>query len=203
MFLDSQHKMCFIHIPRTGGSWLGYKMMDYCNGYKGVGNEIYAKDGTKIAVGRHTVLQKIYSFQHQLADDIDTYYKFTVVRHPYTRFVSAFDYFSNITDTADRNNIKTMEDMMSWIEDGANKQHIIPQSHWHDERFDNVYKFEDIEQLNLKYWIPKWTNKDEAFVRHKRRGIQKSTHQFITNQKLKDRIFNFYKKDFYLFEYLR
>ena len=40
MFLDSQHKMCFIHIPRTGGSWLGYKMMDYCNGYKGVGNEI-------------------------------------------------------------------------------------------------------------------------------------------------------------------
>ena len=62
MFLDSQHKMCFIHIPRTGGSWLGYKMMDYCNGYKGVGNEIFAKDGTKIAVGRHTVLQKIYSF---------------------------------------------------------------------------------------------------------------------------------------------
>ena len=93
--------------------------------------------------------------------------------------------------------------MMTWIEDGANKQHIIPQSHWYDERFDNVYKFEDIEQLNLKYWIPKWTNKDEAFVRHKRRGIQKSTHKFITNQKLKDRIFNFYKKDFYLFEYLR
>ena len=27
--------------------------------------------------------------------------------------------------------------MMSWIEDGADKQHILPQAYWYDDRFNN------------------------------------------------------------------
>ena len=204
MYLDTKHKILFIHIPRTGGSWLGYKMMDFCYPmYRGVGQEIFTKSGEKYPVGRHTTLEKIYSLQHLIQDDINTYYKIAVSRHPYTRFISAFDYFKNITDTAERHNLKTLEDMMSWIEDGADKQHILPQSYWYDERFNNFYKFENIEDLNLQLWIPKWHNSDTIIQKGKRRGIQKSKHKAKLSEKLKERIFKFYNKDFYLFDYVR
>ena len=205
MFLDTNHKILFIHIPRTGGSWLGYKMMDFCIDpiYRGVGQEIFTKTGGKYPVGRHTTLDKIYSLQHLIEDDINTYYKFAVSRHPYTRFISTFDYFTNITDTAERHNLKTLEDMMSWIEDGADKQHILPQAYWYDDRFNNFYKFENIEDLNLKLWIPKWHNSDTIIEKGKRRGIVKSKHKIKLSVKLKERIFKYYNKDFYLFDYLR
>ena len=205
MFLDTNHKILFIHIPRTGGSWLGYKMMDFCIDpiYRGVGQEIFTKTGKKYPVGRHTTLDKIYSLQHLIEDDINTYYKFAVSRHPYTRFISTFDYFTNITDTAERHNLKTLEDMMSWIEDGADKQHILPQAYWYDDRFNNFYKFENIEDLNLKLWIPKWHNSDTIIEKGKRRGIVKSKHKIKLSVKLKERIFKYYNKDFYLFDYLR
>ena len=205
MFLDTNHKILFIHIPRTGGSWLGYKMMDFCIDpiYRGVGQEIFTKTGKKYPVGSHTTLDKIYSLQHLIEDDINTYYKFAVSRHPYTRFISTFDYFTNITDTAERNNLKTLEDMMYWIEDGADKQHILPQAYWYDDRFNNFYKFENIEDLNLKLWIPKWHNSDTIIEKGKRRGIVKSKHKIKLSVKLKERIFKYYNKDFYLFDYLR
>ena len=180
-------------------------MMDFCIDpiYRGVGQEIFTKTGKKYPVGRHTTLDKIYSLQHLIEDDINTYYKFAVSRHPYTRFISTFDYFTNITDTAERHNLKTLEDMMSWIEDGADKQHILPQAYWYDDRFNNFYKFENIEDLNLKLWIPKWHNSDTIIEKGKRRGIVKSKHKIKLSLKLKERIFKYYNKDFYLFDYLR
>ena len=109
----------------------------------------YSINGKKLNLGRHTKLQNLYEQQDIIGVDLNTYYKFLTVRHPYTRFMSAWLYFTQYQKTAERHNLKKVEDMMDWIEDGANKIHILPQVNWHDERFDDVIKLtNDYESRN-------------------------------------------------------
>ena len=82
---------------------------------------------------------------------------------------------------------------MDWIEDGANKIHILPQVNWHDERFDDVIKFESIQKLNLRKHIPAWDKKTDT--------VKKSGYGWTLSKELKQRIYKFYKEDFETFNY--
>ena len=165
-------------------------MMEYSpNTYKGIGAEVFT-DTEKHDVGRHTTLSNIYNYC-----DVDPYYKFTVVRNPYTRFISTWVYFTRYMDTAKRANLKSPSQLMDWIENKNTKQHVLPQAHWHDKRFNHVYKFEDLKLLNLSKWIPRWNNKKGK--------IAPTQHTIKLKDNLKQRIFNFYRDDFELFGYSR
>ena len=83
--------------------------------------------------------------------------------------------------------------MMSWIEDGANKIHILPQANWHDKRFNDVIKFESLEKFNLRKYIPEWEKKTDT--------VKKSAYGWELSEKLKQRIYDFYKQDFEIFNY--
>ena len=52
-------------------------------------------------------------------------------------------------ETARRQKLKDWDDLMSGIEDGARKQHTNLQTDWYDKRFDSIFKFENIEKVNL------------------------------------------------------
>ena len=193
MILSHKHKVVYIHVPRTGGSWLSYKILHYEDNYFGSGREMYSINGKKLNLGRHTKLQNLYEQQDIIGVDLNTYYKFLTVRHPYTRFMSAWLYFTQYQKTAERHNLKKVEDMMDWIEDGANKIHILPQVNWHDERFDDVIKFESIQKLNLRKHIPAWDKKTDT--------VKKSGYGWTLSKELKQRIYKFYKEDFETFNY--
>ncbi len=193
MILSHKHKVVYIHVPRTGGSWLSYKILHYEKNYVGSGREMYSITGEKLDLGRHTKLENLYEQENTIGVDLNTYYKFLTVRHPYTRFMSAWLYFTHYQKTAERHNLNNVEDMMSWIEDGANKIHILPQANWHDKRFNDVIKFESLEKFNLRKYIPEWEKKTDT--------VKKSAYGWELSEKLKQRIYDFYKQDFEIFNY--
>ena len=197
MLISHTYKFCYVHIPRTGGSWLTYKLRDVDPNHVGSGHEIpllhaHPTRYEYIKFGRHGRLDQMY----EACDvDLDQYFKFAFVRHPYTRFQSAYDYYTNSKETAKRAGFTNYYEMMDWIvESNAVKSHVKPQSYWHDQRIDQYFKFEHVEQLSLEKFIP-------GLNYNKRSGtIIKSDHSELDND-LKERIFKFYKNDFELFGY--
>mgnify|MGYP001277730706 CR=1 FL=1 len=197
MLISHTYKFCYVHIPRTGGSWLTYKLRDTDPNLKGSGREIpllhaHSQRYEYIKFGRHGRLDQMY----EVCDvNLDDYYKFAFIRHPYTRFQSAFTYFTTVMETAKNAGFNNYDQMMDWIEDtDAIKLHVRPQSFWHDSRIDQYFRFEEVEQLSLEKYIP-------GLNYNKRSGkIYKSYHPEIGND-LKKRIYKFYQKDFELFDY--
>ena len=196
MFLSHTFKLCFVHIPRSGGSWLTYKIRDLDKTNKGKGHEVLLINDVHpkyVQIGRHTTLERIYEVSDA---NLDSYFKFCVSRHPYTRFQSAWDYLSNTMETARRQKLKDWYDMMSWIEDGARKQHTNLQTDWYDKRFDSIFKFENIEKVNLKKFAPLMVNFSK-----RSNPIVKTTNHSELKDDLKERIYKHYIKDFQMFDY--
>lgn len=72
--LENEHKFIYIHIPKTGGNGILKSLFDVKNGLG------------------HKPLNLYYSANKS---KFNNYYKFTIVRNPYSRFVSAFNYLKN------------------------------------------------------------------------------------------------------------
>ncbi len=198
MLLSHTFKCVFVHIPRTGGSWLTYKIRNADPDCRGSGKEValvhaHPHRYEYVRTGRHGTLQSIY----ELADvNLDHYFKFAISRHPYTRFQSAFRYYSNKTATSARAGFVNEHQMMDWLEQsGAQKNHVMPQSRWHDERLDHVFKFEEIEHINISKFIPDMPSYNKTSNK-----IIKTTYHEL-DWDLKERIYKFYKEDFDLFGY--
>lgn len=68
--IEDKHKFVFVHIPKTGGN--------------GVLQSLFGVDGQG-----HKRLEDYYLYSSKR---FNQYFKFAVVRHPFTRFVSAFYY---------------------------------------------------------------------------------------------------------------
>ena len=197
MLISHTYKFCYVHIPRTGGSWATYKLRDIDPKLKGSGREIallhaHHSRYEYIKFGRHGTLDQMYN---ACDVDLDEYFKFAFIRHPYTRFQSAFTYFTEVMQTAKNAGFTNYTQMMDWIEDtNAVKLHVRPQSYWHDQRIDQYFRFEEVEQLSLEKFIP-------GLNYNKRSGkIMKSHHPQMDNV-LMERIFKFYKNDFEMFGY--
>ena len=197
MLISHTYKFCYVHIPRTGGSWITYKLRDQDPNLRGSGREIpllhaHPTRYEYIKFGRHGRLDQMY----EACDvDLDEYFKFCFVRHPYTRFQSAYTYFNEVTDTAKNARFTNYKQMMDWIEDtNAIKLHVVPQSNWYDDRIDQFFRFEEVEQLSLEKYIP-------GLNYNKKSGkIYKSYHPTLDDV-LKKRIYKFYRHDFELFNY--
>ncbi len=184
-----------MHIPLSGGKWLTYKIRDLDRKNKGSGTEVLLTGNVHpryVQVGRHTTLDHIYKVSNE---NLNSYFKFCISRHPYTRFQSAWNYFTNTILTAKRAKLKNWYDMMSWIEDGSPKQHILPQVNWYDKKFDRIFKFEDIEKIDLKKFAPLMTRFSK-----RSHPIVKTKHNELEDD-LKERIYKHYIKDFQTFDY--
>jgi hypothetical protein len=85
--------------------------------------------------------------------------------------------------------------MMTWIENtNGIKLHVVPQSNWYDDRIDQFFRFEEVEQLSLDKYIP-------GLNYNKRSGVIYKSYHPTLDDDLKKRIYNFYKRDFELFNY--
>ena len=106
-------------------------------------------------------------------------------------------YYTNKTATSARAGFRNEHQMMDWLEEnGACKNHVMPQSRWHDDRLDQVFKFEEIENTDISKFIPNMP----AYSKTSNRII-KTDYEHELDQDLKERIYKFYKEDFKLFDY--
>lgn len=120
-------------------------------------------------------------------------YKFTIVRHPYDRFLSMFYFFSDFFSVCDdpndflkQTNLKEFTDNFSFAK---------PQSYYVDEKLDFIGRFELLqaswqvikEDLGVKEELPRM-----------RKGLFEKEE---LSEKSKEVIYDFYKQDFKQFGY--
>lgn len=191
--LEDKHKFIFVHIPKTAGNGIIKSLFD------------------KKAMGHYSVIK----YKKYNKNKFKKYYKFTIVRNPWDRLVSAFFYlkqggmsqadreFSNRYIQKHDNFeefILSLEDeeykniILSWI-------HFIPQYNfvYHKGKclVDYIGKFENLEK-SYKV-ISKKLNINKKLKKHNA-SKHKAYYKYY-NKKMIDIVYKLYKKDIKLLNY--
>lgn len=206
MQVDSESKIVYVHIPRTGGSWFTFAWNS--NIGKGSiyfkGKELHnANNKRSVKCGRHGQLSGILEKLDYLEYDYSDHKIITCVREPLDRIGSSWVWFSRVKGTAEKHGWKTIDDMLDEYEGGSFRANYMPQTHWLEEqgaKWDIIYRFEDILQ---NAWLPQKDfpefNTRSSNSKLRRQGQNRTTG--MTEQQ-KQRIKTLYADDFkYLAKY--
>lgn len=186
-------KAIFVHIPKTAGTSV----------------ENALREDLSATVGGHTTA---LGFQRKFPEEFACYYKFTFVRHPLNRFLSAYQYLRQFPIHKNLNNqivheLGTLENFLHWIEERPDHLnqfvHLIPQHQFvcnalGDILVDDVFKFENLDcawkticsKLNVKIFPLAATNAS------RQERINESTMKSLS-----DFVFISYARDFEIFGY--
>lgn len=199
VFVKDNKKILYIHIPKTGGTTIkktfeesGWEVSWFLSGsHKDLS---LAPSGVRTYALAHLYYEKL-STVFNLEKDFD--YIFTIVRNPYERIVSEYNYrkaydkkkFLEWFDDVTKKAIET--DM--WFNDN----HIRLQSDYIGPAINKIYKFEEGHQNILKEIENKFDIKFQNTERNDNKSIKKLSVDGID----KEIVYNFYKKDFELLGY--
>ena len=201
MPLDYQKKLCFVHIPKTGGT--------------GIEMQLQIMNKKKNLWGKHKgrARQHYLWFEYKkvLNDDYNNFFKFTLIRNPYSRFISEYYYSS---DFGFKNHqsfddfIETAKDIIenNKYYDNLKNDHFIPQSEFiydisNNLMIDKIFRLENIQELGYYLVENNYLNNYENKIVNKshRKKLKKEN---LTKEQ-KDKIYNLYKRDFLLLNYPR
>ena len=115
--ISHKHKFIFVHIPKTAGTticsnWHGSPLKDICT-----------KNG--VLGGTH---KSALQLKEMFPVEWEEYLTFTVVRNPYSRFISKF-FFKQL-------NPRPLEDLESCVWDDREAEGLLPQLYWITDRND-------------------------------------------------------------------
>tara|TARA_Y100000114_G_scaffold77514_1_gene71253 strand:- start:6957 stop:7580 length:624 start_codon:yes stop_codon:yes gene_type:complete len=199
MQVDSQSKIVYVHIPRTGGSWFTYAWPSERGegDISVIGKMLYNKLNNKsVETGRHGRLSGIKQKLKEVKYDFSEHKIITLVREPFDRIGSSWIWFSKIKYTAERHGWKTIDDMLDEFEGGGFRVNYMPQTYWLEEEgavWDHIFRFEDLLGNNqpVQKFFPKfnWGQKSRNLSR-----LGQKRDNFSTMQR--ERIKSLYKDDF-------
>ena len=189
------YKCIFFHIPKTGGVSINKSL------FKNLG------------LGHITVDFAKEHFSHEMLHD---YFKFSIVRNPYTRLFSSFWFLKNggfdekdkIWAEENLSDFKSFESfVMEWInEDNCHlKRHFFPQHHFITDPL-TAEVFVDFcgrfEQLNKGFdFICKKIKIKKQLLFHSNKIKNTPDDRLNLSLEMKKRIISCYAKDFELFDY--
>jgi len=174
MLLPKQ-KIIFIHIPKCAGSSVASALFhkERFPNFKGY-HKMSAQDGKTY---RTNLELKHNTITSHTAKEFDSFYKFTVVRNPYDRFISS--YFWKKSNLKNLTLLEYLDEAEKFLEKHRNNDvlplidktipHFLPQKNYVLKDgvnvMDDVFRFEDIkkvfQRLDLKYQHKKKRNSQE------------------------------------------
>lgn len=192
-------KIIFIHVPKTAGTTIEASL--------GLFNSDNLYDMKGKLPGNLTTRQHLYGSEIVKSINVDAtdYYKFSVVRNPFDRLVSAFYFIHNQRNMYIPTAIKHMsfEDFIrySFNMDAIERKYIFDghlelQSKYIDIENVEVFKFENIsncfDTLNVKF--------GPLVFEHYLKTNHRQWQEYYTSE-LMQLVYNFYKEDFERFDY--
>ena len=205
-----EYKLIFIHIPKCGGTSVeayisnSYKLeYKFCNILQNIEKENYIlnkKSGSK-------ALQHLTALEiKQNINDFEKYYKFSVVRNPYDRIISEYNWYRTIKLYK---SYRKLDDFLKHVQNvfknkdfykNLYSDHLIPQYLFvYDKNkliVDKVYKFEEFYEIEKDLKVEYNINREMGVCN--KSGDKK---KIKLNKFQKEVIYNLYKKDFELFNY--
>jgi hypothetical protein len=208
LFDREQHKIHFIHIPRTAGRYVSrlFELNEFDSKY----TELNMDENINGVMKLH-----LYYPLYKSLENYDERYEFCIVRHPYDRFISSitqinkcFNQDTNYIDESqevfdrfilDHQNIFSIHN--SWFLE--QNKFISPKTKiWkYEYGFGNnflkwIYKNFDI-QLNL----PSKIEFNSQLWFHYKENLNNKKYKFKNTRRIKRYLKNFYKEDYKMFKY--
>tara|TARA_R100000655_G_C2996228_1_gene193763 strand:- start:1852 stop:2463 length:612 start_codon:yes stop_codon:yes gene_type:complete len=203
MPISHNHKAIFIHIPKTAGTSVEKVL--------GIGGEMPGKlrshrmeniNGVKFAPQHYTAsMLKEHPYVKEFWND---YFKFSVVRHPYTRVLSEWFWVRGKTAKGLKWNSKKFTIHLSTFYEKLNNDHKLPQATYlyeNDECLvDRVFRFENLLPINT---VLKRRCNVKKILPHIQKSSNKPDYVKELTKAHKDFIYEIYKDDFEKFNYQR
>ena len=195
MQIDSNAKIIYVHIPRTGGKWFAQHWPSHHINGAFLENNNFGKHGKLSGI-----LKKLDAINY----DYSNYKIITIIREPMDRIASSWVWFSKVKSTAEKHGWKSIDDMIDEYEAGEVRVNYMPQTYWLCEpnsNFDIIYKFEDLLENHLlpQKDFPTFNTTESGSKKLLRSGQNRTS---ILTLAQKERIKKVYKDDFdYLFKY--
>ncbi|MCS3950923.1 sulfotransferase family protein [Salinibacter ruber] len=184
----------FLHIPKAAGLSITYSLFGQMT-------------------GGHTTARE---YRRIFGRDFNRYYKFTVVRNPYSRVVSAYTFLKNgghpafPNDKWFKKNILNKYDgfdsfVLNWLKPSKNEwvmPHFRPQKDFLE--IDGQIRVDEIGYLEkIKSVYKKVSNKlnIKCKLEKRNKGKNESYSKFLDNSRVLRRIEEVYSKDFEAFDY--
>lgn len=223
MPVSHKYKTIFIHIPKCAGSTIECLLnTDTIEEYFSLNSTLH----TGLCIDRniftneeeykHCVHKRPQHFTYKelhtvLSREIcNTYKKFTVVRHPFTRIVSGFHFAMGLQKNGEIwNKINSFKDYVDCLDYSTFVRvstffgHFETQTFYLNNSNSNIasdvtiFKYENLNEC-LDYLKP-ITN--FTVVPHLRKSHINKTWQDYKTPELEEKIYNFYKEDFLNFNY--
>ena len=198
--INREHKIIFVHIPKTGGTSVE-KLFD---------DSFYGWDEKRSLWKQHC---SIYQMQSVYGIDIRSYYKFAIVRNPWDRAVSDYKWWTRPSSPF-FNFLKntTLEDYLL-IHNGYEKINHLNDSTGRADHFYTQYSFVEIDGRNCIDRIIRFENLQQDFnlvcdevgerrqqLPHTNKTNRKHYSEYY-NQKTIDIVSQKYHKDIEYFDY--
>ena len=239
MFTNNESKMIFFHNPKCGGSYIKHligkyyefqdtavKLHHQYSDFIEKKNINYHEDTDSHTIRKYGKIRYFMTHQDVNINDFNNFFKFTFVRNPYTRILSAY-YYLKIRLKYDgnkiRNTYENCEYFTSFYEFIKNKDNVNNISNYHAfiPQYEHFLDFSN--NMNIQY-IGKMEKLDEEFINILRinniniahyNDILIDKNSNITNSEEKYNFFNeyneeiftfvntYFEKDFEIFNYKR
>ena len=200
MVWSNEHKIIFVHIPKTGGTSIekALKLTSRENGY-GVNKE-------KKAVQHYDYNEYRYSLG---AEKFDKYYKFTISRNPYEKVISEF-FWLKFKAKLNEDNFqkKTFDEYLDYCKHIVNNKlyklsifhdHFKPQHEFIYNNKDKLMINKILRFENFKYIKKFILLKFKKNLQHDNNNNKKE--KIILTDEQKEKIYQIYHKDFILLKY--
>lgn len=206
--IDHQNikKFClFVHIPKTGGTSITsfFKLLNF--------KETYGYDVDFRELLKETPQHFTYNTLNNLINISRIDFSFAIMRDPFDKIISSYFWSKKYSNQSMDIKKKNFE---NWFSTYANlykenknvlANHLIPQHEFLGKKLKKIYKFEDgvniifsdvIKSLNLKindhYYFP--------HLLKNQKNNKKEIKRIKESKQISKIIFDFYKKDYELYE---
>lgn len=214
MFLEKE-KIIHLHVPKTGGSSIEHYLIDK---YNLPSNHDFSKSTdvdkkTYLLAGPNKNDSLSHSYHHMTLNQIieckkiniielKSYKIICVVRNPYTRIISDLCYWKLL-------NIENKNNLLNIIKDYLNNNkiydnHKVPQ-YKYLEINNSIYKGDNLKIIkfeNLNFEIKLLGYSDFNIHENKNECGDYDFSNLLTSE-IKNMIYDYYKKDFELFGYMK
>ena len=198
MVICHELKCIFIHIPKTAGTAIEHFLRN-----RGINKlELIGERN-----GRSMHHYLAFEIKKLFPNFYGTYYKFSIIRNPYDRLLS--EYYWRISKGIGFKCNQSKDEFLDFVEDIIKNNnyfsniyydHFIPQYLFlYNKKLEkiivnHIFKYEDMSFIENYL-------KTKLKINNNFEVLNKSEKKESWNDNQKERIYNFYKKDFELFNY--
>ena len=190
--ISHKYKFIFLHIPKCAGTSVNKMLSEKTNfDYKSPNYEfLYGWCPKRKIFMQHATVQELFELDLISANIWNSYYKFTIIRNPWDRIISSFNWIkSDLKINGSLTDFLFLKNKFSSISNPNpltyRADHLKTQSEFiffEDFKLDNIFNFDDIHNINFNKLL---NCKNLELEHYKNSNLKKHYSNFYTNTQIK------------------